>query len=170
MPRYYSGIGSRETPPEVCTFFTTVASYLCTKGYILRSGGAPGADSAFEAGVSDPAMKQIYLPWRGFNHNPSSLYRLSNEAYQIAERYHPAWKKLSSGARKLHARNVYQIFGTADMPVSFVICWTKNGKDAGGTGEAIRIATDHQIPIFNVFYDIEKWRIQNALKNGKDLV
>ena len=48
--RYYIGIGSRETPTEICKIFETVAEFLAKKGYILRSGHADGTDIAFEIG------------------------------------------------------------------------------------------------------------------------
>ena len=45
---YYAGIGSRETPIEFLEMFKRVAKYIATNGYILRSGGAKGVDTAFE--------------------------------------------------------------------------------------------------------------------------
>ena len=69
--KYYAGIGSRETPKEIQDWFKIVAKYLEKNGYTLRSGGAKGADQAFERGVSEDDMKEIYLPWRGFENNKS---------------------------------------------------------------------------------------------------
>lgn len=62
---------------------------------------------------------------------------------------------------KLQARNSYQILGLdLNTPSNFVICWTKNGKGSGGTGQAIRIARAYNIPIFDAGYwnDIEDVR------------
>ena len=61
---YYAGIGSRETPKNKCRLMTKIAKILSGK-YTLRSGGADGADSAFEAGAGD--NKQIFLPSNYFN-------------------------------------------------------------------------------------------------------
>ena len=58
---YWTGVGSRETPPEIVQLMGTIARGLTKVGGILRSGGATGADSAFEAGVPDPSKKRIYL-------------------------------------------------------------------------------------------------------------
>lgn len=44
----YAGIGSRETPMEVLELMTKASAWLGTKGYTLQSGGAIGADMAFE--------------------------------------------------------------------------------------------------------------------------
>jgi hypothetical protein len=148
---YYAGIGSRETPPEILLRMTKGAAWLSSKGYTLRSGGAPGADSAFEAGAES---KEIYLPWRGFNGNPSPLYTITPEALKIAAEHHPAWDHCSSAAQKLHARNVHQILGKdLKTPVHFVLAWTKDGGATGGTGQAIRIARRCEIPVFNFYFD-----------------
>ena len=48
-------------------------------------------------------------------------------------------------------RNSYQVLGYhLDSAVDFILCYTKNGKDVGGTSQAIRIARDYNIPIFNI--------------------
>lgn len=163
--KYVTGIGSRETPQEVGKLIIDViCPRLIRDGYILRSGGADGADSYFEMGyIKYHGEMDIYLPWKGFNNNPSNLY-IGNSAldYQgaldIASKYHPRWNYLTDGARKLHTRNVFQILGrTLDNKSDVVICWTPDGcttnkttKDTGGTGQAIRIAYDYGIPIKNL--------------------
>lgn len=63
------------------------------------------------------------------------------------------------GARKLQARNSHQVLGLdLETPSEFIVCWTKNGKSSGGTGQAIRIALDYGIPIFDAgkYNNIEK--------------
>ena len=47
---YYAGIGSRETPGLMLGAFARIGEFLAKKGYTLRSGGADGADTAFEVG------------------------------------------------------------------------------------------------------------------------
>ena len=44
----YAGIGSRATPQAELEAMTEAAKMLSEKGYTLRSGGAKGADTAFE--------------------------------------------------------------------------------------------------------------------------
>jgi hypothetical protein len=133
---------------------------LVTKGFILRSGGAPGADTAFEEGVRNGA-KEIYLPWRGFNGNSSLLFEpaVDDGAMELAATLHPAWGELSPAAKKLMARNSRQILGASlSQPVSFVVCYTPDGceseaernRKTGGTGQAIALADRHGIPIVNV--------------------
>jgi len=146
---YYAGIGSRETPAEVLKLMTAIAQRLSKLGYSLRSGGAEGADIAFESGA---AAKQIFLPWNSFNdkYADGSSYIIPPLNTELAEQFHPAASKLSQGALKLMSRNSYQVLGpTLDDPVDFVLCWTKQGTLAGGTAQAMRIAMHHNIPIFN---------------------
>lgn len=138
----YAGIGSRETPQFYLDLMTKAAQFLNKRGFILRSGGAIGADSAFEAGAG--ILKEIYYA------NPHGN---DEQARLIAEKFHPAWDKCSEYARKLHTRNVFQIYGKdISNPVftKFVIYYTKNGSGQGGTGQAIRIAKANNIPIFDM--------------------
>ena len=131
--KFYTGVGSRKTPESVLSLFTQWAKELNGLGYTLRSGGAVGADSAFEMGVSDK-HKEIYLPWRGFNGNTSVLFTVNDDAMAIARTLHPAWQSLSEGAKKLMARNVYQVLGS-DLKTPSAL--------------AIRLARCNGIPIFN---------------------
>ena len=111
--KYYTGIGSRKTPPEFLALFSRVAVYLAKNGYTLRSGAAPGADTAFEVGCNHiNGKKEIYLPWARFQNSNSPLIASSELAYEIAERYHPYWNNLKDGAKKLQARNVHQVLGS----------------------------------------------------------
>lgn len=157
MSKFYTGIGSRETPKEILELMTQIATILEKKGWILRSGAAPGADTAFEKGVVN--NKEIYLPWKNFNDSKSEFYSISNEALKIASENHPGWKYLKPPVKKLMARNAYQVKGfKLNRKSSFLICWTPDGCESfetrtnktGGTGLAISIASKEGIPIFNL--------------------
>jgi hypothetical protein len=149
---YYTGIGSREIPDVYKEIVRYIATDLAMKGCVLRSGGADGSDLNFEFGCdAGNGEKEIYLPWKGFNESQSKLIVSKKEAFDIAKKYHPAWNKLTQGARKLHARNVHQVLGmNLDRPSNFVICYTKDGKGQGGTGQALRIAKAYGILIFDI--------------------
>ena len=51
-----------------------------------------------------------------------------------------------------------------DKPFKFVICWTKNGKDIGGTGLTLRIAIENKIPIFNLYDENTFKKIEKYIK------
>jgi len=159
--KFYAGIGSRETPQDIQAFMAEIASFLESRKMILRSGAADGADAAFERGVKDPNMKEIYLPWKGYNKHPSELCHVYPDAMKFASKYHPSWESISPGAQRLIARDGYQVVGLdLQKPVRFVVCWTKKGKEAGGTGQAIRIARQFDIPVLNLYFK----RVQNIVK------
>ncbi len=168
----YAGIGSRETPVDILADMRRIGEALAARGFTLRSGGADGADLAFEEispGVIAPKgnrPREIYVPWKGFNlppakkafddrlfpGNSSADRSITARAQDIAARAHPAWQHCSPGAKSLHTRNVHQVLGMKlDSPVRFIIAWTKDGGPTGGTGQAIRIANDLEIPVLNLF-------------------
>ena len=155
---YYTGVGSRETPLTVQKRMTQLATTLYNKGFILRSGGADGADRAFEEGVPDFIGKEIYIPWKNFEKRVENeqidhdiCCGASREAALIAERINPTWKYLGIGGRKLHTRNVFQVLGRdLETPSKFLICWTSGGREVGGTRTAIVLAKEYRIPIYNL--------------------
>lgn len=131
-------------------------------GWKLRSGGASGADTAFQRGVKSPKNKCIYLPWRLFNGNIAGYYGCHDAstlpcwdaAMATVNRYHPEPSKLSETGRKLMARNAFQVLGPdLNTPVDMVLCWTPDGKVTGGTGQALRIAMDRDILVVNLGSD-----------------
>jgi hypothetical protein len=160
---FYTGIGSRETPIDIQRIMYRFAQVMAEQGMTLRSGGADGADTAFECGARKAeGTMEIYLPWVGFNGRSSHFTRPSDAAYDIASEIHPAWFKCSRGAKALHARNCHQILGMdLNSPSSFVVCWTPGGKLVGGTRTALVLASLNNIPVFNLFnHDIamiERW-------------
>lgn len=181
----YAGIGSRETPKDVCRKMFTAGRILWKAGFTLRSGGARGADTAFESGAlgaangknsfdeskalrshadADRTRIEIYLPFQRFNGHPSPRFGTTKEARLIAKQYHPRWDILSCTGRDFMGRNAYQILGSdLQTPVSFVLCWTLGGKPVGGTGQALRHAKDLGIPILNFGVDDDQ-RISDYLQ------
>lgn len=166
LKEYYTGIGSRSTPLIILDIFEKLGYIFAKSNLILRSGGADGADSAFELGCNVfKGNKEIYLPWKNFNNNNSKLYNIPNEAFIIAKKIHPNWNNLKDSVKKLHARNICQILGyDLKSPSKFVICWTPEGKAIGGTATAINTAKIYGIPVFNLGLD----NINDIENSGKE--
>jgi hypothetical protein len=138
--KYYAGVGSRETPLDILNLMTRIARKLEFNNFVLRSGGAIGADSAFERGVKNNCNKKIFV-----------AADATEPAIQLASTIHPAWHRCTDYARKLHGRNCMQILGeNLDTPVKFVICWTRNAQTIGGTATAIRLAKQRGIKVYNL--------------------
>lgn len=138
----YAGIGARATPLDALYKMSSIAFLLAQKGHVLRSGGALGADQAFKEGADQAfGVTEIFRPHDGFQQS----------WFDCAKAYHPNWAACSPIARALHARNSPIVLGyNLDAPVDFIVCWTANGAVAGGTGQALRIAADRNIPVFNL--------------------
>lgn len=162
--KVYAGIGTRILPSSIVYGdLMRVAKRLKNKGWRLRSGGAIGSDLAFEHGAREDC--DIYFAWD----TPYLRYgraiispELPNweKAHKIAEQYHPAWDKLTDGAKALHARNSYIILGDdLNSPVSLVVCYTKNGEEIGGTAQGMRLAKAYNIPILNLFHENVKQKL-----------
>src|SRR5687767_13602035 len=118
----YAGIGSRETPPDVLEYMESLGKSWAEAGVLLRSGGARGADTAFEKGC-DRA------------NGPKEIFRSGDatlDAMKHAARFHPNWDACGSYARKLHARNSMIVLGRSlNDPVDMVICWTPKAVKIG---------------------------------------
>lgn len=171
----YTGIGSRETPPEILSKMQKIAEHFAEKGWTLRSGKADGADAAFQLGAQqiENGKAEIFIPWARFG--TAGLFdkwdvlvkdkTVVDKAEQIASTIHPAWDKCSQGAKKLHTRNIYQVLGAnLDKPSNLLICYAKPTRDGkgvqGGTATAVRLAKEYNIPVFNLFFpdDLQKLR------------
>lgn len=175
--KWYTGVGSRETPSDIIELMEKIGLALAKQGWTLRSGGAKGADQAFERGMFEhfgydgpypftPA--EIYLPWDGYEDHyrythgglnilPSDI-SLPNDriAEGMAMSVHPAWGACKQGARRMHTRNVFQVLGPhLDKPSKMLIAWTRldnRGGPKGGTATAINLAKEHigEDAVFNL--------------------
>lgn len=149
-----TGIGSRQTPEDVCQLFIELGEEARIRKWWVRSGHADGADYAFEKGALSHGI--IYLPWVGFNRDKpllgnASTQLLRKEVLKIVYKHEPYAKDLSDGVKLIKSRNVYQVLGVdLKSPSNVVVCWTPEGAITGGTGLAIKIAQAHKIPVVNV--------------------
>lgn len=193
--RYYTGVGSQETPSDILDVMIMVGRKLASKGWVLRSGAAKGADSAFELGWfqwwaeqtpwPNQAYAEIYLPWNGFNSHGRDAcfggnivpsmddYNLWKQAIEVAKEIHPYWDRCSPAAKKLHTRNVYQVLGKdLKTPSRFVVAYSKldkHGEPTGGTRTAIKLAEKYEIDCFNLYKPVDLARIQEFIKDfGRD--
>lgn len=153
MTMIYAGIGSRETPAEILSEMQDIGQALETRKWMLRSGGAKGADTAF---LSRAATYENHLPWSGYNGHSLTDKRnivpeLTQEIIDIAARFHPAWERLSRPVKILMCRNVTIVLGQKlDQHAKMVVCWTPNGRLIGGTSHGMKIAMAYDIPVFNL--------------------
>lgn len=154
----YAGIGARETPQAICDMMYLIGMTFAGRGMTLRSGHAPpplkakpgtgSADLAFERGCDAASGRKIIrTPSLGGGPKGAEPWALH------ARQFHPNWDACDEYAKHCHARNSAIMLGDAlDTPASLVVCWTPGGAVTGGTGQALRIAAHHAIPVFNLAF------------------
>lgn len=173
---YWTGIGSRETPEDILRLMTILGKTLTDFGWVLRSGGAQGADTAFYEGCKlsenfERAKSMVYISWNGMKsgdtklwHNPAlglydaTRYPTWEEANQIALKTRGSFERLGKGGIAHHTRNVFQIQGHhLDTLSKFVICWAipvgKTGAVKGGTATAVKLARQCKVEVINLYTD-----------------
>ena len=155
---YYAGIGSRRISVEEELYISDLGKKFSDLGFCLYSGHADGADMTFEK-ASDPELSVIWLPWEGFN---GKLYSKNGivvgdreEGRRTMEAFHPSPTRLGRGGKALISRNHFQIYGDPPLypMVDFVVCCADYDgpyKIRGGTGHAIRLASQLGIGWFNI--------------------
>lgn len=159
--KFYSGVGSRETPNEICAIMKQIGKKLDERGWILRSGGAKpkrksnsthSADLAFEALVKN---KYIYTV-NNFDFSEPNYSFCRNEVLSILDK-HLNLDDYSRYCQILLLRDINQVLGsvkTCPVPSKFLICWTKSEdysrSDIGGTRIAVRCALKNNIKVYNL--------------------
>ena len=153
----YAGLGDLQTPEYIIEVIRTTAILLVHDGFMCITGGCQGAEQAFANGtlVAGGSVK-IHLPWPSFEAQwiaklPKERAQIivlqddDTDAYNSVKTFHPAYEKLTPSVRAINAR-YFNILNN----VSFLICWTNEGKLIGSTGQAMRLATYLHVPIYNL--------------------
>ena len=165
--KFYCGIGSRNTPKNILMKMTKYASILERMDFVLRSGGAIGADLAFEKGVKNYLKKEIFLAEDAENWAEIYVKKCMPSDRPPYEKSYVNWKPY---VKNLLARNMMQVLGKdGETPVKFILCWTPEGdysdSSVGGTGYALRCALLNNIPIFNLNSEDQENNFKNYLRN-----
>ena len=142
----YTGVGSRETPPDVLILMRRIGYVMAMKGISLRTGEADGADSAFYKGVVDAYdLHRVKFENEVFVAGPPKSFHYVNDVVDIfngasafdasiplekfretAVRIRGSWDDLSYFGAKCHIRNVAQVLGAnGNSPSRGLICWAK---------------------------------------------
>lgn len=107
----------------------------------------------------------VHLPWPGFNGQQVNEYEgyfytePTEASLEIVKKYHPAGSNLAKGPKSMMARNTLQVMDRhMNRLARFVVCETPDGAytgqmtsfKSGGTGQAIRIASDRMVNVYNL--------------------
>lgn len=148
----YAGIGHRDlggfielnTQEPVENVMTRFAGKLEDLGYTLNSGGAKGADSAFEQGVKNPAHDRLK------GHALDLYARNTNQIF----------------GSSLDKTVDFVVCYTKDGCESHLT----RSRESGGTGQAIEMATRKGAPVFNMkkanwFLRLKQFQQQSRIKH-----
>lgn len=166
-PGFYAGIGQRKVPKSVQSHMTSLAKRLNKMNFTLRSGDAEGSDQAFQSGAGRNASI-----FKASSENTLSESAVGNvtffdkmsdaeqkAAYDSIARLHPSGGSISDNhSRNLLARDYFQVIGTGGLVDSaFIACYADQNE--GGTWQAIRIARERGIPVFNAaeYSNLDDW-------------
>lgn len=151
----YTVTANKEIPEHILERIKNIILELEKKNYVLRTGGMTGPEDTFEKAVS---LKEIYLPWRGFDDKESKFTFTSPVAKILASKYQPGFDGLKPAIQAFLTKNVRILCGTdTKSPSLFMIVWTEDGAESlkeksiktGNSGHAIAIASEIGIPVFN---------------------
>ena len=160
MAKFLTVIGSRNITKEEEERLFKLAKLYHDRGYTLRSGGAAGADSI----INQFKNVEIIIPWNGFNglrHDGRRVFVLDQlkdnaRARELVIKIHPAPKKLSEGAMKLHMRNIYQVTGVHGVHKRnlsegvLYVADEHRGRVKGGTATAVHLAKKLKLKVHNI--------------------
>lgn len=173
--KYYTGIGSRDISSIEYNLVVKIGSRMAELGYCLRSGGADGADEAFEEGCDlAEGEKSIYLPWKNFNGYwmGPSVYSLTGKQRAFARErllelgVLPWFDNLSNSSKLFHTRNYYQVVGSTEVPSRVCIYiadidW--KGEPVGGTRTAVMVSKVLGVPTYNLRDNEEREKLLDKI-------
>ncbi len=196
--KYYTGVGSRETPLYIMYMMAQLAQIFEKKDWILRSGCATGADAAFEDSLLNPHIStEIYVPNKGFSKKMGTIHKnyyiipkeINGTAFEskyreamrmlMEENMHKAWKHCAENIMDLHNRNMFQALGKdLQTPSKFLVCYTNNREksyeetdiNTGGTATAINVASKKGIEIFNLSVNEDFIRLSIFISKNEHLL
>ena len=165
----YAGVGNRDTPPEILAKMTEWSKKLSDLGFTLRTNGSDVPGDALELGAN---KVEYYLPWKNFNKKKSRYDKPTEDAYELASKYHIVFDKLNDTVKALVAANSHVILGdNLRDPVLFVLAWSPDGAElskectarTGIANQPIKIAASLNIPVFNLHKPDAEMRLERFL-------
>lgn len=149
--KYYTGTGHISVPKGIKNTIIELSAILAKKGYILRTGGEKGSDEAFEEGCDsiDSSLKEIYLPWEGFNDREGIVFDKNQEIMEDMKDFHINIKAITIKAKYKLGRDYWELKGRdMNTPSEFLIIYDTGDGSANYTH---RLANRYKIPVYNLY-------------------
>ena len=162
---YWTGVGDTEIEDRMYDLMVIIGQEMTRRGYIFRSGHAPGSDDAFEEGVFrvDPSRSEVWLPWQKFQEDTKregiNYIVPTKGEYDEARQFYIdtgilSWfDNMKQSSRNFHARNYRQGVGNNDVPSKLCIFAAKEDEKrnvTGGTRSAVMILRHFNVPTVNL--------------------
>lgn len=149
---YIAIVGTRKPDRKMIHLAEHAAEVALASGFQLVTGGATGIDEVAMR-VGHKAC-HVVLPWPSYNRHLLERYGIEKVTVYNPRihfswkasvwKYHPAAHRLDPPSMALHARN----YGIVCEAAGIVALPKINSRgDYGGTGQAIRIAKNQDIPL-----------------------
>lgn len=173
--------GGAEGPDEFFELGTDLAIYTMNKGekeIFLPWKGFRSNPSHLIGSIHSPEIMKKMIEIASVYHPGWNAEKFRAEQKGIPYKLEESYEELTTTYKKMMARNVCQIQGiNLDNNVKFVLCWTEDGvidrehrtKNTGGTGQAIAIASDLGISVYNLKREDHMLRIKEGLKKWENI-
>ena len=149
--RAYAGFGSWNTPAHIVVVIESLGRALAEAGWTLRTGGAAGAESAFERGCDAVGGRKELVG------RPADIESASAQFWP--ETLLP-WAQLSANTRALLAQSACQILGPdLDAPAKFLAYWKSTDGRSFEIDHALQIAAAHAVPCVRIEHPINLSRL-----------
>lgn len=160
---YYAGSGAINAPENIIRLMSDIASYMENKGYVLRSCGMEGSDTAFEFGVKSDKNRIIY-----------TINDVIQENIDMAYNIYPYQDRVVNGDKYAGMKIIQSLGKCLTKPISLCIVWTeskaitlkeslKKYKTTGNCGILIGICEYYKIPIYNLAVNEHYNRIRRII-------
>jgi hypothetical protein len=151
LAKYYTAIGPIDYPIEIQETLIKIGAFLASEKYTLRSGASEGFEYTIESGCNKAkGAKEIWLPWFKYEDHSSKL-RWEQNGWDFISKRKKDWDTLKLTHKIYLARIPHQLLGlNLDEPSKFMLTWSYQGKGAHIFEEALKIAKEYKIPVFDL--------------------
>jgi len=152
----YTGIGSIKTPPVILALMFRIGAKMADRGHVLRSGGAQGADNAFESGCRSASGRSEIFRMPNKKIQPGIL----KQSRELGVKFSPQFSAFSKGKQWHLASSGLQVLGEfLDNPSSGIICYYSD--ENSGTSTGTRIADFYKVPVWNLYFQENRAKFES---------
>ena len=147
--KLYAGTGDRKTPLKIQNLLQNYIKILNERNYMLRTGSESGTQT-FMKTLADK-VEVMDIP------EANHLVYAANRSHYVL------WSHNGNRVKKKYARDTLILLGdNLATPPEFLLCWC-NINIKGGSVFSIRLAKEHNIPIYNIFREDHQEKFEEEI-------